>query len=84
MICGLYGRELAAIDGSKFKAMNGKDRNFTEKKPRDRIKRIDEKTEELVPRQNYLTTSKPNVPIVSRSIRPRARATPARTARCSG
>jgi len=34
----LYGRKLVAIDGSKFKAVNGK----------DRIKRIDEKTEEYM------------------------------------
>jgi transposase len=34
---GLYGRELSAIDGSKFKAVNAKDRNFTGQKLRDRI-----------------------------------------------
>jgi len=37
----LYGRELAGIDGSKFKAVNGKDRNFTKDKLKDRIERID-------------------------------------------
>ena len=39
----LYGKELAAIDGSKFKAVNSKDRAFTKKKLEDRLKRIDEK-----------------------------------------
>ena len=39
----LYGRELAAIDGSKFKAVNSKDRNFTKEKLKDRLKRIDGK-----------------------------------------
>ena len=29
---GLYGREIVAVDGSKFKAVNSKDRNFTRKK----------------------------------------------------
>ena len=39
----LYGKELAAIDGSKFKAVNSKDRNFTKDKLEDRLKRLDEK-----------------------------------------
>jgi transposase len=29
---GLYGRELVAVDGSKFKAVNNSERNFTKKK----------------------------------------------------
>ncbi|MDR2247330.1 MAG: hypothetical protein LBE17_11790 [Treponema sp.] len=33
----LYGKELIAIDGSKFKTMNSKERNFTRGKLRDRI-----------------------------------------------
>ena len=45
---GLYGKELVAIDGSKFKAVNTKDRNFTRDKLTDRIKRIDEKIEEYM------------------------------------
>jgi len=45
---GLYGKELVAIDGSKFKAVNGRDRNFSEKKLRDRMKRIDAKIEEYM------------------------------------
>jgi hypothetical protein len=42
---GLYGKELAAIDGSKFKAVNSKERNFTEAKLQDRIARIEAKIE---------------------------------------
>jgi len=42
---GLYGKELIAIDGSKFKTVNSKDRNFTDKKLQDRIARIDAKIE---------------------------------------
>ena len=45
---GLYGKELVAIDGSKFKAVNGRERNFSEKKLRDRIKRMDAKIEEYM------------------------------------
>jgi transposase len=45
---GLYGKELVAIDGSKFKAVNSKDRNFTDKKLEERIARIDVKIEEYL------------------------------------
>jgi transposase len=44
----LYGKELVAIDGSKFKAVNSKDRNFTKDKLKDRLKRIDEKINEYL------------------------------------
>ena len=40
---GLYGKELIAIDGSKFKAWNSKDRNYTKGKVQDRILRAEEK-----------------------------------------
>lgn len=39
----LYGKELIAVDGSKFKAVNSKDRNFGEKKLKERIARLDAK-----------------------------------------
>jgi transposase len=45
---GLYGKELVAIDGSKFKAVNSKERNFTETKLKDRIERIEKKIEEYL------------------------------------
>lgn len=48
MRLGLYGKELVAIDGSKFKAVNSKDRNFTDKKLQERIARIDAKIEEYL------------------------------------
>lgn len=44
----LYGKELVAIDGSKFKAVNSKDRNFTDKKLQDRIARINARIEEYL------------------------------------
>jgi len=43
---GLYGRELVAIDGSKFKAVNSRDRWFTEKKLQERLARLEGKIEE--------------------------------------
>jgi len=45
---GLIRGELVAIDGSKFRASNGKDRNFNEAKLTDRIERLDKSI------QNYL------------------------------
>ena len=39
----LFGGELIAIDGSKFKAQNSKSRNFTDKKLGHAIKEIDKK-----------------------------------------
>lgn len=48
MKLGLYGKELVAIDGSKFKAVNSKDRNFGGKKLEERIARIDAKIEEYL------------------------------------
>jgi transposase len=39
----LYGKELAAIDGSKFKAVNSMDRNFTKPRLAKVIKRYEEK-----------------------------------------
>jgi hypothetical protein len=45
---GLYGKELTAIDGSKFKAVNSKERNFTMGKPRDRIARLEAQIEEYL------------------------------------
>lgn len=42
---GLYGKELIAIDGSKFKAVNSLENNFGLKKLEDRITRIDKHLE---------------------------------------
>jgi transposase len=44
----LFGGELVAIDGSKFKASNSKKRNWTKVKLRDRIRRIDASIEEYL------------------------------------
>ena len=39
---GLLGKASVAIDGSKFKAVNNRDRNFTAAKMKRRLKQIDE------------------------------------------
>jgi transposase len=41
----LYGKELTAIDGSKFKAVNSRSRNFTERQLKDKVSGIEEKIE---------------------------------------
>lgn len=45
---GLYSKDLVSIDGSKFKAVNSKDRNFTLAKLDDRIRWIDENITEYL------------------------------------
>lgn len=39
---GLFGGKIISVDGSKFKAVNASDRNFSRKKLEDRLKRIEE------------------------------------------
>jgi len=45
---GLYGKELIAIDGSKFKAVNSRSRNFTKKQINDKIGKMTEKIDEYM------------------------------------
>jgi transposase len=45
---GLYGREVVAIDGSKFKAQNSRERNFTQKKLAQVIKREQARVEKYL------------------------------------
>jgi transposase len=40
---GLYGRELLAVDGTRIKAVNNKDRNFTRASLREFIRAADER-----------------------------------------
>ena len=53
----MYGRELVAVDGSKFKAWNTKDRNFTPGKLEDRIKNIDLKIDSYLSMLNNADVS---------------------------
>ena len=46
----LYGRELLAVDGTRIKAVNNKDRNFTRSSLRDFIRRADEWLEDYLKR----------------------------------
>jgi transposase len=44
----LYGRELVGIDGSKFRAVNSAERNFSERKLSKRLQWIEEKIEQYL------------------------------------
>ena len=46
--CGLYGKELFSIDGSRFAAANSKDRNFNEQKLKERIANIEARLEDYL------------------------------------
>jgi len=48
MKLGLYGKELVAIDGSKFRAVNSKNSNFNEEKLKALIARIDTNLEKYL------------------------------------
>jgi len=47
---GLYGRELLAVDGTRVKAVNNKDRNFTRASLRAFIRAADERLEDYLKR----------------------------------
>jgi len=49
---GLYGKELAAIDGSKFKAVNSIDRNLSVTELNERIKRLSVRIDEYMQQLN--------------------------------
>lgn len=44
----VFSRELCSLDGSKFKAVNSKDNNFTKDKLLDRIERLNKKVDEYM------------------------------------
>jgi len=45
---GLYGKELVAVDGSRFSGVNSKDKNFNDSKLKDRIKRLNIKIDQYI------------------------------------
>jgi hypothetical protein len=46
----LYGRELLAVDGTRIKAVNNKDRNFTRTSLREFIRAADERLDNYLAR----------------------------------
>jgi len=49
----LYGAQLVAIDGSKFKAVNSKSNNLNEKTVAQRLKQTDEKISSIPQRTRF-------------------------------
>jgi transposase len=45
---GLYGAEVVAVDSSRFKAVNSRERNYSQEKLKEQIARIDRKIEEYL------------------------------------
>jgi transposase len=58
----LFGRELVAIDGSKFKAVNNRQRNFTPKKLDRLIQRIDDNIQRYLDAMNANDAQEPDSP----------------------
>ena len=48
----LYGRELIAVDGTRIKAVNHRDRNFTQAKLKKDLQRIDERLDRYLDQMN--------------------------------
>ena len=48
----LYGRELIAVDGTRIKAVNNRDRNFTRAKLKTQLQRIDERLDRYLDQMN--------------------------------
>ena len=48
----LYGRELIAVDGTRLKAVNNRDRNFTRAKLKTQLQRIDERLDRYLDQMN--------------------------------
>ena len=48
----LYGRELIAVDGTRIKAVNHRDRNFTQAKLKRDLQRIDERLDRYLDQMN--------------------------------
>lgn len=70
---GLFGKELVAIDGSKFRACNSKRNNYSEKKLERHIKYIDEKIDKYMQEldkwdENESSDRKPDASEIKRRI----------------
>jgi len=61
----LFSRDLVAIDGSKFKAVNSRQRNFTDRKLQQAIKDIDKKIEAYLDELDANDAEEPEEPTLS-------------------
>jgi len=61
----LFSRDLVAIDGSKFKAVNSRERNFTDRKLQQALKDIDQKIEAYLDELDANDEQEPDEPKLS-------------------
>jgi len=61
----LFSRDLVAIDGSKFKAVNSRERNFTDRKLQQALKDIDQKIEAYLDELDANDEQEPDEPTLS-------------------
>ena len=66
---GLLAEAIVAIDGSKFKAVNNRDRNFTKAKMARRMKQIEESVERYLHQLDSADRQEPTEAIRSRVVR---------------
>src|SRR5260370_35366113 len=59
---GLLGDASVAIDGSKFKAVNNRDKNFTEAKMKRRLEQIDKSIARYLPQLDTADHPGPTMP----------------------
>jgi hypothetical protein len=70
LVLGLYGRELLAVDGTRIKAVNNKDRNFTRASLREFLRAADERLNEYLERLgSTMATSRTGRQVAGRARR---------------
>ena len=66
---GLFADAAVAIDGSKFKAVNNRDRNFTRNKMKRRMEQIEESVERYLQQLDSADRQEPSVAREARTVR---------------
>lgn len=66
---GLMGGELVAVDGSKFKAVNSGQKNFSQKKLEQRLKEIDKKVERYLEEMDRADKQENQNPVTAEELK---------------
>src|SRR5690348_474007 len=66
---GLFTEASAAIDGSKFKAVNDRDKNFTRAKPQRHLEHIDESVARYIHQMDCADRQEPSLARTTKTIR---------------
>jgi transposase len=65
----LFTQEVVAIDGSKFKAVNNRDKNFTREKMKRRLQQIEESIERYLSQLDTADRQEPSEPTQAKVVR---------------